>query len=128
MRVVLLAAAASLAALAAPAAALDRSGAQFSARGAAAVTVHRNGSGHVTGGFPRGLSGDGDRHDRRRHRGGDGDIFFGEREYQGDSAFRPEGFNDWWHERPWRSYPRWVQSNDGCEREWQGGGVWRCTW
>ena len=32
------------------------------------------------------------------------------------------------HERPWRSYPRWVRSNENCERQWQGGGVWRCEW
>jgi hypothetical protein len=42
-------------------------------------------------------------------------------------SFDPDGFNDWWHERPWRSYPRWV-SNGTCDRMWWGGGTWRCSW
>ena len=48
------------------------------------------------------------------------------------SAWRSNGYNDWWHDQPWRSYPRWVQQQQqggaGCppERMWQSGGVWRC--
>lgn len=63
--------------------------------------------------------------DRRRHRG-DRVIFYGNREYQGDSAWRPNGFNDWWHERPHRSYPAWMARNTNCERLWWSGGDWRC--
>ena len=67
---------------------------------------------------------DGDR-DRRRHRGLDSVVYV-DREYQGDSAWRSDSFNDWWHERPHRSYPRWVADNQNCDRRWWSGGVWRC--
>ena len=49
-----------------------------------------------------------------------------DREYQGDTAWRPESFNDWWHERTDRSYPRWLQNNANCERKWWGGETLRC--
>ena len=72
------------------------------------------------------------RHDRdrrgpRRHRGLDA-VAFGDwdRDYQGDTLWRPSSFNDWWHERPNRSFPRWMQNNQNCERQWWGGGTWRC--
>jgi hypothetical protein len=116
MRVVLLAAAASFAALAVPAsaaAALDSAGSQFTSGAAASVSVHR--------GHP-----DRDRRGRR-HRGFDGSVFFGDREYQGDTAWRSNSYNDWWHDRPDRAYPRWMQHNQNCERRWQSGdGEWRC--
>lgn len=66
-----------------------------------------------------------DRRDRRRHRG-DRFTYFGDREYQGDTLWRSDGFNDWWHERPHRSYPAWVSRNRNCERMWWSGGDWRC--
>ena len=28
-----------------------------------------------------------------------------------NETFRSDSYNDWWHERPWRAYPRWVRSN-----------------
>ena len=67
---------------------------------------------------------DGDRRDRRR-RNADGDIFIGEWPQQGDTAWRADGFNDWWHDNPSRAFPRWVQSGK-CERMWWSGGGWRC--
>jgi hypothetical protein len=69
--------------------------------------------------------GDFDRRDRRRHRD-DGTVFVYDRDWQGDSAWRPESFNDWWHERPARSYPAWVQRNQDCQRKYWSGGGWRC--
>lgn len=69
--------------------------------------------------------GDFDRRDRRRHRGTD-TIFVYDRGYQGDSAWRAESFNDWWHERPNRSYPSWVMRNRDCKRMWWDGSVLRC--
>lgn len=85
---------------------------------AADVTVHRGG-GHAR--------------DHADHR--DGNRFAGawwgswydpnlNRSWDSDS------YNDWWHDRPDRAYPRWVQHNDGCDegRMWQGGGAWRCSW
>jgi len=71
-----------------------------------------------------------DRQDRHRHHDSNGDVFIGEWPHEGDTAWRSDSFNDWWHDRPDRAYPRWVQHNEGCDesRMWQGGGVWRCSW
>jgi hypothetical protein len=48
------------------------------------------------------------------------------REYQGDSAWKSDSFNDWWHDRPDRAYPRWVTANQNCERKWFAGDTLRC--
>lgn len=61
----------------------------------------------------------------RRHRGF-GDTIYIDREYQGDTAWRATGFNDWWHDQPERSFPRWMQNNANCERRWWGGDALRC--
>jgi hypothetical protein len=39
-----------------------------------------------------------------------------------------DSFNDWWHDRPDRAFPRWVQHNEGCEpdRMWWSGNGWHC--
>lgn len=96
---------------------------------AANVTVHH--ASPVVGDSMRHHRGD----DRRRHRRHDrtNDTFFGGWGYYDpdiNRSWRPDSFNDWWHDRPDRAYPRWVQHNDGCDegRLWQGGGVWRCSW
>ena len=73
-----------------------------------------------------------DRRDRRRDRdcfGGDlGYLDYGD--YDANRSFDPDLWNDWWHERPWRAYPRWVQNNQGCtpDRMWYSGSGWRCSW
>ena len=97
--------------LPAPAAAIDPDSMSFSQ--SHGVTIHSNFGG--------------DRHDRRRH-GHDDNIVPYEyyREYQGDTAWKSDGFNDWWHDRPDRAYPRWMASNQNCDRMWWGGGTWRC--
>lgn len=133
MRAMLLGSAllAAVATSAAPAAAKSWTSAGISAGSAfgggsgSGVTPGREGSGHAIG------SSDGDRHDRRdrrRNRGRDSAIVFGDwdRDYQGDTLWRPSSFNDWWHERPNRSFPRWMKHNQNCERQWWGGGAWRC--
>jgi len=71
-------------------------------------------------------------HDRRRHRDFRGDIVVGAWGYDdwgryNNRSFDHDSYNDWWHERPNRSYPRWV-TNGKCDRLWWGGGQWRCTW
>lgn len=76
-----------------------------------------------------------DRDDGRRHRrdrdcvvvGGNlGYLDYGD--YDGNRSFDPDRWNDWWHERPWRAYPRWVQTNENCEpdRMWWSGSGWHC--
>ncbi len=67
------------------------------------------------------------RDDRRRdRRNRDSDVFIGEWPQQGDTAWRSNSFNDWWHDQPHRAYPAWMQRNQKCERMWWSGGDWRC--
>lgn len=66
------------------------------------------------------------RRDHRRHRDSDGDIFIGEWPQQGDTAWRSDSFNDWWHDRPDRAYPRWMLNNQNCEKRWYQGDVLKC--
>ena len=86
------------------------------------------------GGGRRHRGGDGDGRDRRhrRDRGGSCDISDGTW-YEGgewalynNRSWEPDSYNDWWHDRPDRSYPRWMSSNKNCERQWWSGGGWRC--
>ena len=124
MRALLLAVAAPIAALAAsPAAALDPPRAISTAGSAAGVTVHHG----LPPGFGRsfrGVTGRGHDGDRRRRRGDT--ILIYDRDYQGDTAWRASSYNDWWHEQPERAYPRWMASNQDCQRLWWSGGGWRC--
>lgn len=121
MRALSLAVAAPLAAIAIPAAPAY---AQFAAGpgSGASVAVHRGGD-------------DDKEHDWRRHRRLPVTVVVGAPwgapegwALYNNRSWEPESFNDWWHERPHRSYPRWVQSNQNCDRMWWGGGVWRCSW
>ncbi|MFL6731916.1 MAG: hypothetical protein ACJ8EH_07630 [Sphingomicrobium sp.] len=50
-------------------------------------------------------------------------------DYDANRSFDPDKWNDWWHERPERSFPRWVWRNQGCteDRMWYSGAGWRCT-
>jgi len=96
---------------------------------AANVTVHRANP----------MVGNGDRHEgsrsrndhgRNGHSSSDGGWWGGWYDPDLNRSWDEDSYNDWWHDRPDRAYPRWVQHNDGCEenRMWQGGGVWRCSW
>lgn len=80
------------------------------------VSIHRGG-GHR----------DGDRQNRRRHRNSQGGPVFGAW-YDPDlnRSWEPDSYNDWWHDRPDRAYPRWMANNQNCERMWWSGGGWRC--
>ena len=74
----------------------------------------------------------GDRHDRRHHRrhndrdvligwGWDGDwAYFNNRNFDADS------YNGWWHDRPDRAYPHWMQTNQNCDRMWYSADTLRC--
>ena len=126
MHSVMLGTLAALSAVASPAVAEHWSDPSFVA--AAAVTVHR---GTDIGGPVRHRPDRGDRrHDRRRDRGPDiayvSSVYGGEWARWNNRSWEPSSYNDWWHDRPDRSFPRWMQSNQNCERQWQGGGVWRC--
>ena len=76
--------------------------------------------------------------DHRRHGGrGDGSFYGGMGyagayyygDYDANRSFDPDRWNDWWHERPERAFPRWVWRNQNCteDRMWWSGGGWRCT-
>ena len=80
-----------------------------------------------------------DRHDGRRDRRDRGDcVFVGGNlgyldygDYDANRSFDPDKWNDWWHERPSRAYPRWVQdahARGTCEPErmWWSGSGWHC--
>lgn len=45
-----------------------------------------------------------------------------------DRAWAPESGNGWWHDRPDRAFPRWVQHNQNCtpDRMWWSGSGWHC--
>lgn len=121
------------AALAAPASAQSFAAAGFSASAAfgsarsqsisAGVRVHR---GLV--GVPAGRMNGG----RRMNRGGFGYAYppeFYDANYDIDRSWNSDNFNDWWHDRPDRAYPRWVWHNRDCteDRMWWSGAGWRCT-
>jgi len=46
--------------------------------------------------------------------------------YFNNRSFAPDSYNDWWHDRPDRSFPRWMSRNEGCQRVWWSGSGWRC--
>ena len=130
MRALLLAVAAPIAVMSvaiSPAAALDPPSDKFAVASLPAsdsgVTIHHG----LPPGFERSFRGDrpGRDGDRRRRRGGDTILVY-DRDYQGDTAWRSSSYNDWWHERPDRAYPRWMANNQDCQRMWWSGGGWRC--
>ena len=74
---------------------------------------------------------DGRRGDGRRHRGGDciaggWGWYGGEWALYNNRSWESDSYNDWWHDRPDRAFPRWVQNNQNCERIWSSGSGWRC--
>jgi len=147
MRRVLLGFAAPLAAIAvfaAPAEAEHWSAPGFTA--AAGVAVHRG-----SDAFPDFRSGDrpfadpfvrrfdcrrdDDDHDDDHRRRARDCVFVGgpwgyTQDYDANRSFDADRWNDWWHERPHRAFPRWVreQRGAGCdpERMWWSGRGWRC--
>jgi hypothetical protein len=90
--------------------------------------------GQFSAGAVAGTAHKGDRHDRRRHRRAS-NLFVGPwydtTDFDANRSFDPDRWNDWWHERPWRSYPRWVQQQQQSgqcaeDRMWWSGSGWRC--
>ena len=76
-----------------------------------------------------------DNGDHRRHRRDRGDTIvvgdgFGWNDGQwalyNNRTFESDSYNDWWHDQPWRAYPRWMSQNLGCDRSWYSGDVLRC--
>jgi len=108
-------AAASLAAITLP---MSPAGAQgfTGMRGGSSALNHGPGSGNRDGKF---------RHNRRP----DSEVFindWGYDDWDGGRAWESDSYNDWWHDRTDRSFPRWLQTNQACERIWWSGSGWRC--
>jgi len=126
--------AAALAALIVPA------GAQaFDNHSVSSVTVHSlHGGGDMRGDgrhFGNGLACDsrgGRDRDRRLRGGGSGCTVFADSWGYYDPDFNrswdSDSYNDWWHDRPDRAFPRWVQHNEACapDRMWWSGSGWHC--
>lgn len=47
-------------------------------------------------------------------------------DYDANRSFDPDRWNDWWHDRPDRAYPRWMSRNRDCARRWYSGDVLTC--
>ena len=116
MRALLLSAAISLVAIpVSPVQALNPNAGQSDS--ARSVTVHRG------GGFDNRW-----RDGRFRHDRGEVDLvtYGGEWALYNNRSWESDSYNDWWHDRPERAYPRWMMNNQNCARMWWSGGGWRC--
>jgi hypothetical protein len=47
-------------------------------------------------------------------------------DFDGNRSFDADKWNDWWHERPDRAFPRWMTRNQDCARKWYSGDVLSC--
>ena len=87
-----------------------------------------HGHGHHHGGSPNGHARvDGD--SRHRHHGDDAVIWdydSGAWAYYNNREFASDSYNGWWHDRPDRAYPRWMQTNQNCDRMWYSADTLRC--
>lgn len=92
-----------------------------SSGGASGVRVHVGSGPFVSDGHR-----DGDRHGRGNTVVLGGFGYSPAWAYYNNRSFAPDSFNDWWHDRPDRSLPRWVGRNEACERQYWTGAGWRC--
>ncbi len=74
------------------------------------------------------------RHDgdhRRHRRDGLGTVVFsdyygGEWALYNNRSWEQDSYNDWWHENPERAYPAWMRHNQHCDRMWWSGDTLIC--
>jgi len=52
--------------------------------------------------------------------------YYDDGDYDANRAFAQDKWNDWWHDRPDRAYPRWMSRNRDCARTWFSGDVLTC--
>lgn len=70
----------------------------------------------------------GGQHCRHVHLG-DGFAYSGYNDYgdyDANRSFDPDRWNDWWHERPERAFPRWMSRNRDCALPWYSADVLTC--
>jgi hypothetical protein len=108
-----------------------------SAQGAAAASGFSGVSASRSFGGLRAIPGGRDRGDFR-HRGGHfrhihvadafpaGWGYGGYDDFDINQSWEPDSFNDWWHDRPDRAYPRWMSRNRDCARQWYSGDTLTC--
>jgi hypothetical protein len=85
------------------------------------------------GDFSRCGSGHRDHHGMRRDGGCDAfgwSYVDGQWALYNNRSWDSDSYNDWWHDRPDRAFPRWVQEQRGgpCteDRMWWSGSGWHC--
>ena len=70
---------------------------------------------------------DGDRHRSGRCRS---DVVMdwdgGEWALYNNRSWQPDSYNDWWHDRPDRAFPRWMRRNQDCARRWYSADTLTC--
>ena len=115
---------------------LKRSAQSFGESAFSGMDGHGSFHGGLIGIPPGGFVGNrrGDfRHDRRDGR--DGNIaagygyaggYYDYGDYDGNRQFDPDKWNDWWHDRPDRAFPRWMSRNQDCARKWYSADVLTC--
>lgn len=55
-----------------------------------------------------------------------GGWYGGEWALYNNRTWEADSYNDWWHDRPDRSYPAWMRRNQDCSRQWYSGDTLRC--
>lgn len=88
------------------------------ARSGYGVRVHRRGDGRHDG-DRRGVAPPG-------YGYGYASGYYDAGDYDANRSFDPDKWNDWWHERPERAFPRWMARNRDCARQWYSGDVLTC--
>ncbi len=71
---------------------------------------------------------DGDRNHRRSRCRTDVvmDWDGGEWALYNNRGWQPDSYNDWWHDRPDRAFPRWMSHNRDCARRWYSADTLTC--
>lgn len=90
------------------------------------VRVHRGA--YSRNGFPNWATTKPGPRDRDRNGYGYGYTggYYDSGDYDANRSFDPDKWNDWWHERPERAFPRWMARNRDCARQWYSGDVLTC--
>ena len=137
MRSQLLGVAAAMAAIAFPASPALADGPSHGKFGSigSAPAYSRGGQGGIPVRIHRGTGFGHDGDHRRRHRrdhddnivvGDSWGYYGGEWALYNNRSWESDSYNDWWHDQPWRAYPRWMSQNLGCDRRWYSGDILRC--
>jgi hypothetical protein len=118
MKIMLLAAAGAIAAIAFPAVPACAQDGSFTSGSRSGALVGRPSA------PPFGQNGF--RSDRRARTDVVMDWYGGQWALYNNRSWAPDSYNDWWHDNPSRAYPAWMQRNQDCARPWFSGDTLRC--